>query len=316
MNSRSGKLIFYASILFLVMVSSIASTAFVPVTAAIRSALPALPPIDSTSPGEALPAAALPDFAAAGKLSQVPDNPVTQSTNAGLPGETIKFNVLKLVNNQWGAPPDEKLTSGVYLDQGKKFGWYWDRPDPRLKPDGTILLPIYPSIRIGGNHREQSSLANFPIKMRDLRSLSFLVDYNYPQQPTGTYNFSYDMFLLDRDKSSSEAIRKAEIMIWLQHTFGQPPQYYKGDVSDGYHNYALYSYTMPDGRLYRAFIMKDDSRLQSQHYVDVKKLLDQLNLDPDWCLPGVELGNEIVNGSGKIEIDRFSVNLNGSVIEP
>jgi hypothetical protein len=316
MNSRSGKLIFYASILFLVLVSSVASTAFIPATSAIPWVLPAVPAIDSTSPGAALPAAALPDLAAAGKLSQVPDNPVIQSTNAGKPGETLKFSALTLVNNQWGAPPDEKLASGVYLDQGKKFGWYWDRPDPRLKPDGTILLPIYPSIRIGGNHREQSSLANFPIKMRDLQSLSFLINYTYPQQPTGTYNFSYDMFLLDRTKSSPEAVRKAEIMIWIQHTFGQPPQYYKGDVSDGYHNYALYSYTMPDGRLYHAFIMKADSRPQSTHFVDVKKLLDQLNLDPEWCLPGVELGNEIVNGSGKIEIDRFSVNLNGSIIEP
>jgi len=324
MKSRSGKLAIYVSILFLMLVSSVASEAFLPAQAVdIHSLLPVPPALDAHSSNGGLSKAALPDLAIAGKLSQAPRDLVNSSTATATnsvsttmkPGDSIKFDSLKLVNNQWGAPPEEKLTTGVYLDPGKKFGWYWDRPEPQVKAGGNILLPIYPSVRIGGNHREQSNLADFPLKMKDLQSLSFQVNYNYPQKPTGAYNFSYDFFLLDRDKSSAEAVRKAEVMIWLQHTFGQPPEFYKGDVSDGHNTYALYSYTMPDGRLYSAFLLKGEPQLQSKHFVDVKKLLDRVNLDPGWCLPGIELGNEIVNGSGKIEIDRFSVNMNGSVIE-
>ena len=100
-------------------------------------------------------------------------------------------------------------------------------------------------------------------------------------------------------------------MIWLQGTIGQTPQTYKGDFTDGHYTYELYSNVRANGRLYNAFFMKGQPQFQAQHTVDAKRLLDNLHLDPNWYLLGVEFGNEIVDGSGQIEIIKFSVNLNG-----
>jgi hypothetical protein len=303
----------YFSVLIIVLVA-VSATLFATSSLGQESSTASGQEADSNTPTAVPSSAAVPDNVPAGKPDTTPGNSESIST-ATHPGGTINLAPIKLVNNEWGAPPDEKLTCGVYSDQGKKFGWYWNRQDPKLKPGSPGLLPIYPSIRIGGNHRQQSDLAHFPIKVKDIKSLEFQVDYDYTEDPSGTYNLAYDWFLLNTDKSSPEAVRKAEIMIWLHATICPPPEAYKGDFSDGHNTYALYAYTMSDGRLYYAFIMKGKPEFQSRHKVDVKKLTDNLNLDPGWYIPGIELGSEIVNGSGKIEISRFSVNMNGTVIE-
>jgi hypothetical protein len=227
------------------------------------------------------------------------------------PNENIKFGAKRLINNFWGAPPEEKLSGGVYFNEDKSVGWYWDRPHPLTKPGTSIFQPIYQNVRTGGCPWETSGTPLFPIKFRDIKTLEFDSAYRYLIPPSGTYNLSYDMFLSDTDKTSATPSPKVEIMIWLQHTFGQPPDKYKGDVSDGINTYEYYSYTLPNGRLYYAFVLKDQTPLNGEHIVNAKKLMDTLGLDPSWYLHGVELGNEVVNGSGKIEIIKNDVILNG-----
>jgi hypothetical protein len=230
-------------------------------------------------------------------------------------GATIDLDSLKLVNNQWGAPADEKLTCAVYHNQSKNFGWYWNRQEPKTKPGIEGVLPIYPGLRIGGNPWEQSNSAYFPIRVSALESLTFQVTYNYPAVPTGAFDLAYDIFFTDTNKSRPDPEIKAEVMIWLQGTIEQPQATFKGDYTDRLNTYALFSHVMSSGRLYYAFVMKGQYQFQAQHTVDVKKLLGNLDLNPNWYIPGVELGSEVVNGSGKIEINQFSIKMNNSVIE-
>ncbi|MBI2859446.1 MAG: hypothetical protein HYX90_10245 [Chloroflexi bacterium] len=260
------------------------------------------------------PGVAVSDSAPASQPDNARDN-LASIAVADQRGKNISFRSLKLVNNQWGAPANEKLASAVYLEQGRRFGWFWNRQDPMTKQGNVFVQPIYPSVRIGGNHIEQSKLASFPVKLSAVQSLISLVDYRYSEDPSGVFNLSYDLFLLDKATSGPNAKRKAEIMIWLHGTIGQPPQTYKGDFSDGHNTYELYSFVMSDGRLYSAFVMKNQPQFPSQHKVDIKRLMEKLDLDPNWYIPGIELGNEIVSGSGKIEISRLSLSLNGSDLE-
>jgi len=116
-------------------------------------------------------------------------------------GDTIRFDSLKLVNNEWGAPRRGKFNICCISRPGKNFGWYWNRQNPHLRPGSACLQPIYPSIRAGGNPWEQSTSPQFPIRMADLKSLRLRAAYDYLASPTGVYNLSYDMFLLDSDKS-------------------------------------------------------------------------------------------------------------------
>lgn len=131
---------------------------------------------------------------------------------------------------------------------------------------------------------------------------------NWVIQPLLRYVFS------DSDQPSSNPRIKAEVMIWIQANRKQLALTYKGDFSDGYNTYALYSWVMSDGRLYYSFIMKEEPSSQAHHTVDTKRLLNELGLDPNWYILGVELGNEVWKGSGNTEIVDFSVNLNGHAL--
>ncbi len=226
-------------------------------------------------------------------------------------GNTIDFGSRRLTTNTWGASPGEPLDCGVFLNRDKTFGWYWDRLDPQLKPGDKFIRPIYPNVRIGASPLERSNARQFPIKVGDIKSLAFDVSYEYLALPTGAYNLAYEMFLSDTKKSGPNLAPKAEVMIWIHRTFTQPADSYEGDFTDGNNSYLLYSWVTSEGRLYASFIMKGEPQYQGQHIVDAKALLDQLDLEPTWYVLGVQFGSEIVNGSGRIQINKLNINVNG-----
>ncbi len=229
--------------------------------------------------------------------------------------DKIESGSRRLTNNVWGAPEDETLISGVYLNYDGSFGWDWNRPDPKTKPGQTCVKPIYPSVRCGGSPWDPSNSAYFPVRLTDIKSLKLDVMYSYPSLPTGSYNLAYDMFLSDTNQPGSSPKPKAEVMIWLHSTFPQLPNTYRGDFTDGNNTYELYSFVMSDGRLYYSFAMKGQPQFQAQHTVDARRLMDNLTLDPNWYIHGVELGNEIVSGSGKIKISKLNISLNGHDVQ-
>ena len=236
---------------------------------------------------------------------------VFETITRSVSGNTIDFNNRKLCNNEWGAALEESLKCAVYLSPNNTFGWYWDRKTPLYKPGVNGVLPIYPSVRAGGSPWEKSNSLNFPVKLGDVKSLMLSLSYKYTTIPEGAYDFAYDMFLTETDQASSNPKRNAEVMIWIHRTLAAPASSYKGDYSDGINNYELYSYKMADGRLYYAFIMKGSPVFEARHTVNAGKLLDALNLNPGWYIPGIELGNEVIDGAGKVEISQFDVALNG-----
>jgi hypothetical protein len=229
-------------------------------------------------------------------------------------GNVIEFNSRTLTRDTWGAPPTEKMTSNVYLNKDHTFGWYWNRANPVKLPGNTFVQPIFPNVRIGADFGAKSNSSSFPVKTGAVQNLNFSVDFQYVTPPIGNYNFAYQMYFTDTDKPGVDATPKAVVMIWLHHTFNQPSDRYKGDFSDGTNTYELYSCTFSDGRQYYSFLLKGRPLLDAQYNVNAKTLLDSLSLDPELYLLGVSLGNEIWSGSGKIEIRKVTVNLNGNQI--
>lgn len=229
-------------------------------------------------------------------------------------GNTIEFDSRTLTDNLWGAPTTENLTSQVYLNKDQTFGWYWNRADPMKNPGDIFVRPIFPNVRIGADLGEKSNTSYFPLQVRDIHNLSFYVVYQYLTAPTGAYNLAYQMYFTDTDKPGPDAHVNVEVMIWLHHTFPQPPDTYKGDFSDGNNSYELWSWVMSDGRQYYSFLMKGQPLFDAQHTVDAKRLLDNLVIDPNLYLLGVHLGSEIVSGAGKIEIRKLIISLNGNQI--
>ena len=175
-----------------------------------------------------------------------------QATSAG---HTIDFGSRRIINDRWGAGTGETPESGIFYNNPGDFGWYWNRDDPKPKAGFGSVQPIYPDVRIGGNPPEKSTSPYFPIVLADLKSLQLGTTYSYQTNPTGTYDLAYDMFISDTNRAQSMREIKAEVMIWLMATAQQPPETYKGDFSDGYNDYQLYSWTRADGRLYSAFVL-------------------------------------------------------------
>lgn len=223
--------------------------------------------------------------------------------------DKIDLSSRKLTNNQWGAPEGEKLACSVYHNPNGTFGWHWSRTSP-LK-NGLAAQPIYPNVRVGGSPWETSNSVYFPIKVKDTKSLEFGTEFQYPEAPQGSFNLAYDFFLTATDKSGKNPSLNAEVMIWIHGSKNQLAITYKGDYEDGYNTYELYSWRMFDGRQYFSFIMKEIPGKQTAHRVDAKKLMEKLELDPAWYIQGIELGNEVWEGSGKIEINKFEVIVNG-----
>jgi len=228
--------------------------------------------------------------------------------------DNIDFGPRKLCNNVWGVPDGETLTSDIYLNNNSSFGWSWTRLDPKTRPGNEFVLPMYPSVRIGGSPWDASNSTYFPMKADDSGSLVLEVSYAYTTTPTGTYNLAYDLFLSDTDQPSSTPKPNAEVMIWLHGSLGQPADAFKGDFTDGINIYSLYSFVMANGRLYYAFVLKEPAQFQANVTVNAGRLLGALNLDPNWYIHGVELGNEVVDGSGRIEISRLTATVNGRQI--
>lgn len=227
-------------------------------------------------------------------------------------GGVLDFGDRRLVNNVWGAPPDEEFSSGIYQEPEGSFGWYWDRPEPKKKLGEAQVHPIYPCVRIGGSPSEPSRSSFSPTRVKDLNSLLFDVSYSYPETPTGATNLAYDVFFMESNQPSASPAIRAEVMIWVLGTATQPADKYNGDFSDGHNTYALYSWVMANGRQYYAFLMKRPSGYEGHHTVDAKKLLDAIPLKPEWCLHGIDFGSEVWQGQGRIQIDQLSVNLNGA----
>ncbi len=220
----------------------------------------------------------------------------------------------KLINNTWGANLEENLTSGIYINPDKSFGWFWKRDAPRPRAGEDNIKPLYPSVRIGGCPWEANPHDVFPVRLDAVKTLKFDLEYDYPEQPQGSYNLAYDFFLTDTNQVSANPKPKAEVMIWLQATFPQPTDAYRGDVSDGINNYTFHSWTMADGRLYYSFTLKEQTGLQGLNTVNVDRLIANLGLNQSWYIHGIELGNEIVQGSGKIEIKKLDVFVNGEKV--
>jgi hypothetical protein len=223
---------------------------------------------------------------------------------------TLTFGSRMIINNRWGAPPEEKLTCGIFLNPDESFGWYWNRPDPVQKPGMTIFQPLYPNVKIGSDVGEKPVNKNLPVQVKSIQQFQFNVTCTYPTSPTETYNLAYQMYFADTDKPAPGTQANLEAMIWIQQTFGQPPSAYKGEFSDGHNNYKLYSYTQFNGMPYSAFLIQDQPVFQPQYTVDAKKLLDVLEINPDWYLFSIHFGSEIVKGAGKIEISRYVIILN------
>lgn len=199
--------------------------------------------------------------------------------------------------NLWGAPKGE--TVDVILNRSDNaLGWSWSRPNPLPYTGVNYVEPIYPNAQIA---------LTTPVTIGDIQSFNLFSSYNYTQQANGKYNLAYDIFL----REPGTKAHKAEIMVWLDGTKTQPPSSFQGTCSDGYNTYKEYWWTTSDNCAYRSFLLATP-RTMTSYTVDLKALIDIIQPEGDWYISEVELGTEVWNGSGAVELTTFYLELNGA----
>jgi hypothetical protein len=202
------------------------------------------------------------------------------------------------VRNLWGAPKGEDVDVSLYRSESG-LGWNWSRPDPEKRAGINYIQPIYPNARI---------TLKKPVAIGDIQSFNLFADFHYTQPPTGKYNLAFDIFL--RKKGIATDNRESEIMVWLDWTLSQPASSFKGVRSDGANDYAYYAWKKKDSFDYNSFLLKarPSSTVSS---IDLKALIDLVRPDENWYISEVELGTEVWDGSGAIDLTTFYLELNG-----
>lgn len=235
-------------------------------------------------------------------------------TGTSVYADTIHDGEIMLINNVWGITDKEKntntLKSYVYVKPNGNFGWEWSRPDPKSSPSINVP-PIYPEVVVGSTVGSSDSTTKlFPIRYGDIDSWTSDVEFQYPKVPTGQHNLAYDIYLVN----SSNNV-KFNFMIWITGHIDDAE--YVKDISDGTNTYGYYRRN-PDAGLnygWHAFILNKQGGTTFK--VDIKKLLDQIpdRVSGNWIVQGIELGNEIYDGTGRIEINKYVTTLNGQEVD-
>lgn len=221
------------------------------------------------------------------------------------------LKIKKLFNNVWGAGNTEKdsgtLKSYIYYKLNGNFGWEWNRPSPI--PVNGRMLPLYPAVIV----KNTNNFSYFS-KLKYINSLKTYIEYKYVKQPTGSYNFAYDVWFKEGEK------RVIEIMIWMD-CVSCTPGTYKGEINDGYNTYSIYYNPSNKNRpwIYYAFLLKNRHSSQTTHTANMKILLDKIvqlgDLSTEWDLYSIELGNEVWKGSGRTEIEKYIIDINGISVD-
>ncbi|MDP2816165.1 MAG: hypothetical protein Q8O19_05755 [Rectinemataceae bacterium] len=233
--------------------------------------------------------------------------------------QVIIAGTRRLQTNLWG------VTDGEEIDMAKNccimcysgYGWKWDRQNPKPLPDSKYTAPIYPDITTGTSPwGGYNSNPNLPVKISDINTLEFRVDYEYLIMPSGddSLNFAYDAWVLDKPKPDGETLlTKKEIMIWVNRQ-NVPMPSPVAQVSDGTNTYDLMAWEN-----YYAFILNVlPAEGENSHKVNVKLLIDYLvehgYIPVTWYLAEIALGNEIWKSSGRMQIRDMAIVLNGGKI--
>ncbi len=210
-------------------------------------------------------------------------------------------------NNVWGKgdiADYEQCLLARSVDGVVEYGWRWQWP----KETGHVKA--YPQVIYGHKPWNSASTASaLPARIASIEELS--IAYAVEMSAQGTYNLAYDIWLTSSNPPTPDTITH-EIMIWMDRTFeAQPRKYLAGQVVVDDITYDLYlrpNFHPASGAGYIAFVSREP---QLGGVVDVAAFLGYLvehnHVPADSYLASVELGNEVIDGTGELWLQRFQV---------
>lgn len=226
-----------------------------------------------------------------------------------------------LYNNVWNKKAAKSKSWSQCLEKkighDNIYGWSWQWPIT------NNLVYAYPQIKVGNSPWDPQDNADsrFPLKISELKKLN--VSHDVHVKTNGQHNLATSMWLVDAAKQGKDLSKQdivAELMIWTYTT----PEHFNpagklvDTVKTNSHTWELWvdknwgdiSGENDNKWTYVTFRAKN-SNLKSEF--DALKLLnkaiDKGLFKPTWYIADIELGTEIMSGSGLVWINSFNVQL-------
>jgi hypothetical protein len=227
-----------------------------------------------------------------------PHSGVVEDTSTNLKTIPIRTGY-GLFNNQWNQSQLQgTLTTRVYLKDGGTFGWEWSS-------DRSNAVLAYPEVWTDG-------LAGLPMTAGAKR---IQADFDIATSAVGDYDTSFDIWLSPTATRATSMDGLGEIMIWVDR---KGTLFYPGGLIvdrvtiggiawDVYVNPQQHSFTTYTWA-YMAFLPE---RPVTSGPLDISAFIDYAlaaKLVPDtYWLTGIELGTEVVVGSGAVEVSGYDL---------
>ena len=221
-------------------------------------------------------------------------------------------------NNVWGQGAisrEDRLQCLLkrVVDGEVQYGWRWQWPR------GSGDVKAYPEVIYG--HKPWftfSTTPNLPRRISAIDKLS--VAYDIEMQARGRYNLAFDIWVTSSDRPTSSDITH-EIMIWVgERTRAWEP--YPGKrvsrVTVGGATYDLYikphaEWLTEHGAPNVVYIAFNARTARLSGSIDLKEFLDYLtdngHLPADGYVASVELGNEVMHGSGELWLKSYAISV-------
>ena len=199
------------------------------------------------------------------------------------------------------------------VDGKVQYGWRWQWP----RAGGNVKA--YPEVIYG--HKPwftSSTTADLPRRISTLDELS--VAYDIEMQARGRYNLAFDVWVTNSDRPTPSTITH-EIMIWVgerTRAWEPSPGYLAKRVTIGDMAYDLTirphaEWLKEHGAPKVAYIAFNSLTAQVSGRIDVKEFLDYLtdhgHLPADGYVASVELGNEVMNGTGELWLKSYDISV-------
>ena len=245
-----------------------------------------------------------------------PSGHVLDWSSAGWAHLGVNGERCHLTNNLWNANPANPVEQEIFtedLDGTQAFGWRWRAPWQTAAHTAPQIV-AYPELICGHKPWDppMGALPGFPLHPG---AAAITADFKIHLKATGTYNMAFSLWVVSSLPARPETIRN-EIMIWNANGGQRPSGERRGTMTVQGIDYEVWinpnqtdaSGTNPNTWTYIAFVAQQpvlEGPLRISSFVDY--LVQQRIVAPDHYLTGIELGNEVAEGSGMAEIQNFAI---------
>ncbi|MFW2831124.1 GH12 family glycosyl hydrolase domain-containing protein [Sphingomonas sp. ID0503] len=227
-------------------------------------------------------------------------------------GKAVNFNGWYVLNNIYNPGALKQGTdftvsssySPTDMTKGTTFNWSFPATTDKgatIKGYPEVIFGVPP---LGANKANPTDKAAvFPVQLKTLTDITLDHDVSFKGN-TGGFNVAYDIWLTDKPNGGRDSVTN-EVMIWVHKGAVAPYGKPVGTFTDNGVTYSIYNKDS-----YTAFVADEDVPKGSINLDNFfAKMIDMGLMSSDEYLASVELGAEIVGGTGSLTINDLDISV-------